>query len=55
LVTVVVRSALANQRFGRLGRLQTRFTLFAVTPLKVARDPAALLLRHELELGAVRR
>jgi hypothetical protein len=32
-----------NPRLGRSGRLRTRFIHFALTPLKVARDPASLL------------
>ena len=40
-----IRPAVANQRFGRSGRLRTRFTFFALTPLKVARAPASLLSR----------
>jgi len=38
----VLRESAAKQRRGRSGRLRTRFTPFAVTPLKVAARPHSL-------------
>ncbi|MBA3298269.1 MAG: hypothetical protein H0U19_15190 [Acidobacteria bacterium] len=53
--TWAMRTPVTNRRRRRPPRLQTRFARVALTPLKVARDPASLLPRGVAHAAWLRR